>query len=340
MAASIDTRRMKVMRRLKSIPLVLVAFVLVTALLVPLVLIALAADVVLRLMRGRPPTLARLALMLWCWLAAESVGLFVLLLAWVASRFGRDKEALAHRTFVIQQVWARWLLGCAKGLFRLKIEVEGAEQAATGPYLLFVRHTSILDNLLPAAVVSGPLGIKLRYVLKRELLVDPCFDVAGQRLPNHFVRRDSGDPSEIERVKQLAMGMGEDDAVLIYPEGTRATPERRERALERIAKRDPNRAERMSALGHCLPPRTGGPLALLEAAPAADVVVFMHAGLDGMRRIREVIDGGLVRRRIIVKLFRVERSSIPADTTAWLDETWLGIDRWVGEALDGIEAAG
>jgi 1-acyl-sn-glycerol-3-phosphate acyltransferase len=335
-----ESRKSKVLRRLRSIPLVLVAFILVTALLAVLLAVALIADVMLRVVAGRPPTLARLVLMLWCWLAAESIGLTVLFIAWVVSRFGRDRNALARRTFAIQQIWARWLFGSARFLFRLRVEVNGAEKAAKGPYLLFVRHTSILDNLLPAAIISGPLGVELRYVLKRELLVDPCFDVAGQRLPNHFVRRDSGDPAEIERVKALAGEMTERDAVLIYPEGTRATPERRERALERIAKRDPQRAERMAVLEHCLPPRTGGPLALLQAAPDVDVVLFMHAGLDGMRRIQEVIGGGLVRRRITVRIERIERSSIPKDTAAWLDSTWLEIDQWVDQALAEIEASG
>lgn len=326
-------------RRIKSVPLVFIAFIAVSVLAAPLIVIASLADLLRQAVQSRRPTLARLVLMLWCWLAAESFGLLALFAAWVMSGFGGNGRALARRTFAIQQVWARWLLGSARVLFRLRIEVEGAEAAATGPYLLFVRHTSILDNLLPAAVISGPMGIELRYVLKRELLVDPCFDVAGQRLPNHFVRRDSGDPAEIDRVKELAHGLTDRDAVLIYPEGTRATPERRERALSRIAKRDPGRAERMSALSHCLPPRTGGPLALLEAAPSTDVVVFMHAGLDGMRRVRDILDGGLVRRRIRVRLMRIDRGDIPDDTAGWLDETWVSVDRWVDGALHGIEAA-
>ena len=47
--------------------------------------------------------------------------------------------------------------------------------------------------LLAAALLSRPHGVRLRYVLKRELLWDPCLDIVGHRLPNAFVRRGSRD---------------------------------------------------------------------------------------------------------------------------------------------------
>lgn len=331
-----------ILRRLRSIPLVLLAFAIVTAVLPVLLLIAAGIDLFRVIARHHRPTALRLALMLWCWLAGEAVGLVVLAVIWVASGLGRRSPKLTGWTWRTQQAWAGWMFGSARLLFDLRLSVEGEGAAAAGPFLLFVRHTSILDNLLPSLVVSRPLGIRLRYVLKRELLVDPCFDVAGTRLPNHFVRRDSGDPREIEAVKDLARGLGSDDAVLIYPEGTRATPERRERALERIAKRDPDRARRLSGLKRCLPPRQGGPMALLDAAPDIDVVLFMHAGLDGLRRVRDVWRGELVRRPIRVRLERVPRRVIPGGAAAagWLDSTWEDIDRWVDASLSqmGIEA--
>ena len=82
-------------------------------------------------------------------------------------------------------------------------------------------------------------------MLKRELLSEPCLDIAGQRLPNYFVRRDTGEEVERERIGQLARDMGSDDGFLLYPEGTRFTAERRQRALEKIAERDPQRAARL-----------------------------------------------------------------------------------------------
>jgi hypothetical protein len=55
-----------------------------------------------------------------------------------------------------------------------------------------LRHASIGDTLLASALVGRPHGIFwLRYVLKRELLWDPCLDVVGNRLPHVFVDRAS-----------------------------------------------------------------------------------------------------------------------------------------------------
>lgn len=324
----------KARRRLVSVPVVLLMAVVVTLLLPALLVIAVVVDIVRLALSRTPPIVGRLILMMEAYLIAEVVGIVTLFGAWLASGFGRDDARLQGLTFAIQQGWAGWLLGCARVIFSLRIDISGSDVAARGPYVLLIRHTSIVDNLLPALAISRPFGVRLRYVLKRELLVDPSFDIAGSRLPNHFVDRDSGDSSELDHVRAIAQWMGEEDAVLIYPEGTRATDAKRSRALERIAERDPQRAARMSKLAHSLPPRPGGTLALMEAAPEADVVVMVHAGLDGLRGVAEVLDGGLVRRQIAIRFERVPRSAIPEGGEAeWLDSLWLGIDGWVGDAL-------
>ena len=139
-----------------------------------------------------------------------------------------------------------------------------------------MRHASIVDNLLPALFVAAPHGLRLRYVLKRELLSDPAIDIAGGRLPNCFVRRGADDAeAEIARVRALAAGLGPDEGVLIYPEGTRFTAAKRERAIER----QPRAAE----LRNVPPPRPGGTLAVMETG--ADVVICAHHGLDGFASI-------------------------------------------------------
>ena len=48
------------------------------------------------------------------------------------------------------------------------------------------------DTVLPVVFFALPTGVRLRYVLKRELLFDPCLDIVGQRLPNYFARRGAG----------------------------------------------------------------------------------------------------------------------------------------------------
>ena len=109
---------------------------------------------------------------------------------------------------------------------------------------MLIRHASIVDNLLPAELVARPHGIRLRYVLKRELLADPCLDIAGRRLPNYFVRRGTGEAQELERVRALGHGLGPARRRADLPRGDAlhaGAPSARDRAHRR-ARRGPGRA--------------------------------------------------------------------------------------------------
>jgi 1-acyl-sn-glycerol-3-phosphate acyltransferase len=327
-----ETRSETVRRRLRTIPPLLVGLVLVTALLPVLLVAGLLIDAVRRVAFGVPPTAARLALFLWVYLAAEVGGLAVLAALWIASLGGRHRAWLRDMTWRLQQRWAGVLIGAVRMLFRVRIEVVGDDAVAPGPVIVLIRHASIVDTLLPAHLIARPHRIHLRYVLKRELLADPCLDVAGRRLPNYFVRRGTGEAQEVDRVLALADGLGVDDGVLIYPEGTRFTPERRARAIARIAERDPRLAARAERLRHLLPPRLGGVGALLDGAPHADVVVVAHHGFDGLRVVSDIWRGGLVRLVVRVRITRLPRSSVPEAGPAradWLYGVWQDVDDWL-----------
>jgi 1-acyl-sn-glycerol-3-phosphate acyltransferase len=298
----------------------------------------LAIDTVRRVASAVPPTAARLALFLWVYLAAEVVGLAALAALWLASLGGRRRAWLLDRTWRFQQLWAGTLFDAVRVLFRVQLEVTGGDAVAPGPVIVLIRHASIVDNLLPANLVARPHQIRLRYVLKRELLADPCLDVAGRRLPNYFVRRGTGEAQEVERVRELAHGLGADEGVLIYPEGTRFTPERRARAIERIAESDSHLAARARRIRHLLPPRLGGVGALLDGAPDADVVVIAHHGFDGLRLISDIWRGGLVGLVVRVRVTRVPRSAVPTEAAAradWLYDLWQDIDDWLGARFAG-----
>jgi len=306
--------------------------VLVTALLPALLAVGLAIDLARRVASGVAPTAARLVLFLWVYLAAEVVGLAALAALWVASLGGRRRAWLGDVTWRLQQRWAGTLFGAARLLFRMRVEVAGGDAVVPGPVIVLIRHASIVDTLLPTNLVARPHRIRLRYVLKRELLADPCLDVAGRRLPNYFVRRGTGEAREVERVRALAQGLGTDDGVLIYPEGTRFTPQRRARAVGRIAERDARLAARAERLRHLLPPRLGGVGALLDGAPEADVVVIAHHGFDGLRLISDIWRGGLVGLVIRVRMTRVPRTAVPEAGPArvdWLYDLWQDVDDWL-----------
>jgi len=314
---------------------------LVTVLVPVLLVLALVVDVVRRLAFEVPPVAARLVAFLWVYLAAEVVGLATMAVAWLLSLGGRRGAALQRMTLRLQQLWAGVLFGAVRTLFGLRLELAGGDAIAPGPVIVLIRHASIVDNLLPAILIARPHAIRLRYVLKRELLADPCLDVAGRRLPNYFVRRGTGEAVELERMRFLAQGLERDEGVLIYPEGTRFTPERRARAIARIGERDPELAARAERLRHLLPPRFGGVGALLDGAPDADVLVVAHHGFDGLRLVSDIWRGGLVGLPVQVRVTRVPRSAVPVASAAradWLYALWQDVDDWLEERFAATSA--
>jgi 1-acyl-sn-glycerol-3-phosphate acyltransferase len=234
----------------------------------------------------------------------------------------------------LQTWWATTVFGGIVQLFGLRIEVDDAADLGRGPYLLLVRHASSADTLLASALIGRPHGTHLRYVLKNEIRWDPCIDVVGHRLPHVFVDRHAADSdSEIARVKGVGRDLGPRDGVLIYPEGTRFSAAKRARVLERVrAGGDPAALAAAESLTHVLPPRPGGVLALLAAAPNADVVVCAHTGFEGTASIGQIWRGALVGRTVRVQFRRVPRAEIPADADAalaWLRSEWRRVDAWV-----------
>ena len=278
---------------------------------------------------------ARLWLFAIVFLSYELAGVAVAGLLWLATLvwpgFKGGRAAAAHTR--LQSWWAIGLFRAAARILRLTLEVEGASALQPGPLIVLMRHASVADTLLPAVVIASH-GIRLRYVLKRELLWDPCLDVVGQRLPNAFIRRGSGDSqAEVDRIAELGRNLAPDEGVLIYPEGTRFTPEKRARALARIAASGrPNLVARAHELTAVLPPRTAGLLALLDASKDADVLVLAHTGLEGLANVADILRLGASERHIRVRLWRVPRASIPAGhdmRVRWLYDEWARVDAFV-----------
>ena len=317
-------------RRLLTIPSVFILFVLVTILLPALMLGALVIDLI-RWARTRSHWMSiRIVGFAWLYLMGEVWALIALMVT----------TPLPDRiTYRLQVSWARWNLGAVRILFGLELSVEGEDVIAPGPIVVLSRHASLIDTLLPPTLVSGGHGIRLRYVLKKELLVDPALDIAGNRLPNHFIDRNrSESAAELAAVRALAGGLGANDGVLIYPEGTRFSHEKREGLTSRYADRGGELASMARSLRLVLPPRPGGTLAILDEANA-DVVVLAHHGLEGFAKAADVWRGELVGNKVSVRFWRVAREALEGDRaerTAWLYDLWSDIDNWVvGQAARG-----
>ncbi|HSO75268.1 MAG TPA: 1-acyl-sn-glycerol-3-phosphate acyltransferase, partial [Blastocatellia bacterium] len=239
----------------------------------PLLLIA---GAIIDFWRGGVWVITRSALFFPFYFSCEVFGIVASFVIWLASGVwaGAGRERFLGWNFALQRCWASALCRGAQRIFDISIEVEGADELRDGPVIVFLRHASVADTLLPAVFIANPNGLRLRYVLKRELLLDPCLDIVGNRLPNSFVRRNSGDSY---RVVELMKDLGPRDGVIIYPEGTRFTEEKRERIIEELGRKGETYLwEKAVALRNVLPPRFGGPLNLLEHNDGADVVFCAH----------------------------------------------------------------
>jgi 1-acyl-sn-glycerol-3-phosphate acyltransferase len=329
-----SSRAARVWRRTRGITIEVVVFVVITGLSPVLVIVAALVDFGLWLRRRKPWMAVRLAAMLWWFLLGELYGLLGLLGIWLLSA-GRDGRRRRARVFALKRRWLASHLAGIRALFGLRFETEGLELAGPGPVLVMIRHASIIDNTLPDVIIGRGHGIGFRFVIKRELQMLPTIDIGGRWVPTLFVRRASADPAaELERMRPLTVNLGPDDGLLIYPEGTRMTPDKLARAKAIIAERQPEIAPLANRLRYLLPPRLGGPLALLESAPGVDVVMFGHVGLDGFEYISDIWSGGLLGTTVSLKFWRFPGSEVPADAAGritWLYDRWQQLDDWIAE---------
>ena len=322
------------LRRLISISGLILGAVVLTVLLpawLPLVIIIDASR-----LKWRFP-LARLLLFGVCWAWLETVGVFCSALLWIT---GQSKNVPRH--YALQRWCADRLLRALKATCGFSVEVENIDSLKPGPVILLARHASLADSLVSAYVVTTLAHMNPRFVLKRELLADPCLDVVGQRLPNHFLDRQATDSTpELKALQSLVTDIDASTVGIIFPEGTRANNKKRTRALEKIATNDPDRADRLSDMRHLLPPRPAGAAAMLRGCTSADVVVAWHVGFEGLDTF-----GGILKAissdmpPIRFHLRRVSRDEIPDASisngegfTRWLDDEWMRMDREVNDAL-------
>ncbi|MBU6241609.1 MAG: 1-acyl-sn-glycerol-3-phosphate acyltransferase [Acidobacteria bacterium] len=285
-------------------------------------------DVVRR--KWRLPTLRLVGFaLLWAWI--EVGGLVAATLFFLS---GQGRNLRVH--FALQRWWAGSLMFALRVTVGIRIKVENPEALRPGPTLVFSRHASLADSLVSAYSMGNVAGLRPRYVLKRELMADPCLDIVGHRLPNYFLNRSSDNQEEeLRGLARLGHNLGIDDVAVIFVEGTRANPKKREKILASMAERSPERAARLRGLQHLLPPKPAGALTLLGAAPDADVVIAGHTGFDGLDTF-----GGMLKRLEaaagVARMWfvRIPRSEVPTEgLIEWLDARWLELDRAVADHL-------
>ncbi len=319
--------RNPISRRLVTISLVFTAAAVISALLPILLMAALIVDAVTVLIVRRPGASTRIVVFVWIYLIGE---VWAILALGLVSLLGESRSLAI--TYSLQAWWAAWNYRAFTLVFNVRFRAEGSEAAVPPPVIVLARHASLIDSLLPVVFIAHRHKINLRYVLKRELLVDPALDIAGNRLPNHFIDRESTDSeSELASLRELASGMSDREGVVIFPEGTRFSEAKHGRLVARQRNKQGTVAEVTRALRNVMPPRPAGTLAILDATDA-DVVVLAHRGLEGFSGLGDVWAGEVIGADVAVKMWRVERDLIPrgrSERIEWLYRLWAEVDDWV-----------
>jgi len=270
-------------------------------------------------------------LLYFYWQVWGLIGMFFL---W--ARHSHDPERYLKEMFAIEFEWG-WRLGHAGiRLFGIQVHLDYDYTFGERPAIVLCRHASITDTFIPLMYICRRFDLPMKYVMKRELEWDPCLDLAVNRMPHLFVVRGSNDATkEIEAIAQMMDGAKPNEGVIIFPEGTRFSPSKRARIIQKLrdsgAHADADWAERYQ---HVLPPRTGGPLALLDHADKADIVFCAHTGLERSSTFKDTFNGSLVGTHAYIKFWGAHTEDLPPDAEGrkqWLFEQWKKVDDYVEE---------
>lgn len=274
------------------------------------------------------------------YLGIEAIALVVMFGWWIASGFGARLrtpywEGL-HYDLVegIMYVFFRE----AKRVLRLDIVTEGpTPDAFPGrPILVACRHAGPGDSFTLIHALMHWYYREPRVVLKDTLAWDPAIDVLLHRIPARFISPNPGPGEDLEsQIADLASGLDENDAFVIFPEGGNFTEKRRTKGIERLRKLGLEAmAEKAEKFTTVLAPRPGGFLAALDAAPEADVVLVAHTGLDHLLTVADIWEALPMDKVLTMRWWSVPRAEIPEgreERIDWLFDSWTQIDDWIKE---------
>ena len=125
------------------------------------------------------------------------------------------------------------------------------------------------------------------------------------------------------------------DAFVLYPEGHDFSERLRTRAIAYLRRKGHDRwAERAETMEYVLPPRHRGPLAAIQAAPDADVVLVAHTAHEELGSFGELVGRLPLQRPVKARDSRIPAAEAPHEQeplTEWLYDWWHVIDDWIDE---------
>jgi 1-acyl-sn-glycerol-3-phosphate acyltransferase len=270
----------------------------------------------------------------------DAIALVLLFCLWVASGFGwKVRSPSFQRAHYVLTGWfLTFLFWQARWTLRLRLDITGSDPdtALPGrPELVVCRHAGPGDSFVLVHALVNWFDREPRIVLKDTLQWDPAVDVLLNRLPSRFItphHKGAGAAGE-DHVGDLAVGLDENDAFVIFPEGGNFTPGRRVRAIERLRSRGLHKmAARAERMRNVLAPRPGGLLAAMDAAPDAGVIFVAHTGLDRLITVSDVWRELPMDKQITMRFWSVPPEEVPTDRDQrieWLYDWWARIDEWI-----------
>ena len=322
-----------VIRRPISITLLSVTFFVVLVL-TPVVL---PITALLDLATRGPMRRSRVWLLSLSILFNEGLGTWIAI-AMTVFHLGRLDGARAQERFHRLMIWwgGRHLVFLRR-FAGLRWVVENPEEVVRANAIVLSRHASHADAVLPVLLFGNVGGHHLRYTLKDDLQWTPAMDIVGNRLPHVFVDRSPAPDSPLtDRIRELARGVDDDTVTVIFPEGTFYTPERLDRAANRIAETRPDLESAVRSLEYLLPPRPAGTHALMEGAPSADLVLVAHEGMEAFGDLRAIRANIPLADPVRVRLWRIARDDVPEDEdefVTWLMDQWIDMDQWIRQRV-------
>lgn len=327
----------RIIRRMVIAPLV---FLLTVALLAISPFILLAAILADLFLPGSWRTV-RLALFAMGYLLLELSGFFALFALWVASGFGSTIRgpAMQRAHYSFMGWWLSKLERLVRRAFHLRIYIEDRPTPRPGPILVFCRHAGPGNSLLLIGTILVGYRRHPRIVMLAKLQWEPLFDVMLNRVPNRFIKHDPNRRDVyVEAIGDLASGLGDMDAFVLFPEGKDFTPRVRKRAIEYLrGKGHDEAADRAEKMSYMLPPRHNGVMAAIQSAKNADIVFVAHSVFEDIGTFKELWWRVPFEKPLRAKYWRISPSEVPTGSDElidWLYQWWERIDGWVAEKAE------
>ena len=324
----------RILRRVVLAPLVIAISLLLLAISPVALVLAALADLFLP---GNWRTLRMVAFVMF-YLVFEIAGLVALFVLWIATGFGAKLDTERSRAwhYRLMGTGLKAVYKAVSSLFGVRINIEERPAPEPGPVVVFCRHAGPGNSLMLIGTLMIAYQRRPRIVMLAKLQWDPLFDTMGNRLPNRFIKHDKRKSDRyVDAIGELARGMGDQDAFVLFPEGKDFTQRLRIRAIAYLREKGfTKHAEKAEELTNVLPPRHRGPIAALTNAPESDVVFVAHTALEDIGTFADIWRNVPLREPIDARYWRLPPSEVPRSEEQlidWLYEWWETIDTWIDE---------